>query len=96
MSDKVKTAEQFFKEYGEVTRKYDLTETIQIPYSHIIELMQGYSKHQMSKELEKEMKKTGDLIQFVAVELRGEKLSDEDIESMIHDYVHPKKETKKE
>jgi len=36
------------------------------------------------------------LIQFVAVELRGEKLSDEDIESMIHDYVHPKKETKKE
>lgn len=36
------------------------------------------------------------LIQFVAVELRGGKLSDEDIESMIHDYVHLKKETKKE
>ena len=65
MSDKAKTAEQFFKEYGEVTRKYDLTETVQIPYSHIIELMQEYSKHQMSKELEeakKELKEFHHLI----------------------------------
>ncbi|MCR9263321.1 MAG: hypothetical protein NXH86_04145 [Flavobacteriaceae bacterium] len=64
---------------------------------YVSELMEIFHKHQMSKELEEALKKsTGDLIQFVAVELRGEKLSDEDIESMIHDYVHPKKETKKE
>ena len=34
---------------------------------------------------------TGDLIQFVAVELRGEKISEEDVDSIIHDYIHPKK-----
>ncbi len=48
--------------------------------------IESYHREQM-------IKKTGDFVQFIAVELRGEELSPEDIESIIHDYIHPREKT---